>query len=310
MDRREVTRAALALLWAPFAALRSTAARSQEGAAYEAALVSVTGERTALGLLPGSVFAPRVSPDGKRLAFELREAAGPNGPARERIWIADLDHLERRQPLPAVGKGRNWAPLWTPDGRRVVFLVSGEQRDELHWQFADGTGHAEHLVDGLSAEAMSADGRKLAFITLTGDRDYGISLLYLPSKLAVSAIDRPGSEQHSSHMTQDGRWIAYASNETGRHEVWIESLPSSGQRLRITPDGGSHPVWSGDGTRLYFDRDGQIFISNVDLTGPTPRAAPPRPLPIRGFQQGYRRRQFDLMPDGRRFLMLFPRVPR
>ena len=80
---------------------------------------------------------------------------------------------------------------------RTVFLLFGKLRQlaalhQLHWQFADGTGHPEHLVDGLSAEAMSADGRKLAFITLTGDRDYGISLLYLPSKLAVSAIDRPG----------------------------------------------------------------------------------------------------------------------
>lgn len=310
MDRREMTRAALAMLCAPLAALRSPAANSQDSAAYEATLVSVTGERTVLGLLPGSVFAPRVSPDGKRLAFELRDGGSPNGATRERIWIAELEHLDRRQPLPVVGKGRNWAPLWTPDGRRVVFLVSGEERDELHWQFADGTGHPEHLVDGLSAEAMSADGRKLAFITLSGDRDYGISLLYLPSKLAVTAIDRPGSEQHSSHMTRDGRWIAYASNETGRHEVWVESLPSSGQRVRITPEGGSHPVWSAEGDRLYFDRDGQIYIANIDLTGSTPRVQPPRPLPIRGFQQGYRRRQFDLMPDGRRFLMLFPRVTR
>ncbi len=274
---------------------------------YELSLVTLDGKRVILGLLPESVFAPRVSPDGREIALELRDATRRGAPpGQERIWIADIKHPDKRRALPTVGTARNWAPLWSHDGRRIIFLVSDGGTQALWWRNADGTGVAERIVDALSAEGVTPDGRSLTYVTLTGDRDYGISMIDLASKAASVVIDRPRSEQHSSTVSPNGRWIAYASNEGGPHNIWMEPLPRTGQRHRLTRDGGSHPVWSPDGTRVYFDRDGALFGVDLSFAAAGPKASEPVELPIRGFQQGYRRRQFDLLPDGKQFLMLFP----
>ena len=282
------------------------AAAAQQVTGYELALVDLKGKKTVLGTLPASVFAPRISPDGKKVAFELADPGASEGPSTMRLYVAELTHPDQRRALPMVGTGSNWAPMWSSDGERLVFLVSGADPDAVYWRRADGTGEAEHLIDARSAEGMTADGRQLAYITRTGNRDYGISLLDMTSRTTTARIDRPDSEQHSSRISQDGRWIAYASNETGRQEVWLEPLPQTGQRYRMTQDGGRHPMWSRDGSHLYFDEGGQLFQIEVFLGAEAPKAAKPKALPIHGFQQGDLRRQFDLMPDGKRFLMLFP----
>ena len=199
---------------------------------------------------------------------------------------------------------QNWAPVWAPDGRRLVFLVSGERPDAIYWRSADGNGEAEHLVQGRSAEGWTGGGSHMRFLTLTGDRDYGISLLDMRTRTAAPLIDLPRSAQHSSSVSPDERWIAYASNETGQYEVWIEPLPRTGARHQLTRGGGSHPLWTPDGRSLYFDRGQRLFRLTVDLAAPS-AGGELVPLPIAGFVQGEYRRQYDLLPDGRRFVMLF-----
>ena len=270
---------------------------------YDLALVSVDGTRNGLGILPPTVFAPRLSPDGRRVAFETRDVSGPDG---ARLWIADLQKLDGRRPLSTVVGRLNWAPAWSRDGERLVFLVSSEKPDALYWRRADGTGDAEHLVDARSAEGWSDGGSALQFLTLTGNGDYGISVLNMRTRTSAMLIDLPGSAQHSGAVSPDGRWIAYASNETGRYEVWLEPLPRTGVRHQLTRDGGGHPLWLPDGRTIYFDRQQRLFRLAINLTSPS-SSGPAVALPIEGFVQGEFRRQFDLMPDGQRFLMLFAR---
>jgi Tol biopolymer transport system component len=196
--------------------------------------------------------------------------------------------------------------MWTPDGERLVFIVSGDRPDAIYWRRSDGTGEAEHLIDTRAGEGWIANGSQLRFLTLTGNRDYGISVLDMASRKATPVIDLPGSAQHSSNMSPDGKWMAYASNETGRYEVWIEPFPRTGTRYQMTREGGSHPLWLPDGRAIYFDRDHQMFRLAVNTNDMTTNNAP-TPLPIKGFAQAEYRRQFDLMADGRRFLVLFPK---
>jgi Tol biopolymer transport system component len=282
--------------------LGGSAGRGQVPAGFELALVDVDGTKKMLGQLPPTVYAPRVSPDGKRVAFETRDPSGPDGP---RLWVAELSNISARRPLPLVAGAINWAPMWTPDGERLVFIVSGERGDAVYWRRADGTGHAEHLINTRAAEGWTAGGSQMRFLTLTGNRDYGISLLDMASRSVAPLIDWPGSAQHSSSMSPDGKWLAYASNETGRYEVWIEPFPRTDVRYQVTRGGGSHPQWMPDGQSLYFDRDHQMFRLAVN-THDMSSSIQPTPLPIKGFAQAEYRRQFDLMPDGRQFLMLFP----
>ena len=277
--------------------------RAQAPAGYELALVDVDGTKKVLGQLPPTVYAPRISPDGKRVAFETRDPSGPDGP---RLWTADLSNVAGRKVLPLVAGAINWAPMWTPDGERLVFIVSSMDRpDAVYWRRADGNGAAEHLIDTRAAEGWVAGGAQMRFLTLKGNRDYGISLFDMKTRTVTHLVDFQGSAQHSSNMSPDGKWMAYASNETGRYEVWMEPFPRSGARLQLTRDGGSHPMWAPDGRSLYFDRDHQMFqlaVNTQDVTS----IGEPTPLPIKGFAQAEYRRQFDLMPNGRQFVVLVP----
>jgi eukaryotic-like serine/threonine-protein kinase len=297
-------RKALVIL-AVAATASSSSARAQAPAGFELALVDLDGTKKVLGQLPPTVYAPRISPDGTRVAFETRDLKGPDGP---RLWTAELSNIAGRKSLPLVVGAINWAPMWTLDGQRLVFIVSGERGDAVYWRRADGSGDAEHLIDTRAAEGWNAGGAQMRFLTLketAGNRDYGIAFLDMASRKVTPVIDLLDSAQHSSNMSPDGKWMAYASNETGRYEVWIEPIPRTGTRFQVTRDGGSHPMWLPDGQSLYFDRDHQLFRLAVNVRDLTARVEP-TPLPIKGFAQAEYRRQFDLMPNGRQFLMLFP----
>ena len=116
--------------------------------------------------------------------------------------------------------------MWSLDGERLVFIVSGPDRpDAIYWRPADGGGEAEHLIDTRAGEGWYANGTQLRFLSLKPNNDYGISLLDLGSREVTQLVDLPSSAQHSSAVSPDGKWLAYASNETGRYEVWIEPLP-------------------------------------------------------------------------------------
>ena len=290
---------------AVFALAAGAVTRAQRLAGFDLAIVDVDGTRKVLGRLPLSVFAPRLSPDGKRVAFETRDRSGPDG---ARLWIAELSDLAARRPVANPVGPVDWAPMWSLDGDRLIFIVSSERGDAIYSRRADGSGMPEHLIDARSAEGWMPGGKQLRFLTLKedgGNRDYDISLFDMSSHSVTPLVGSPGSAQHSSAVSPDGRWLAYASNETGRYELWLEPLPRTGMRYQITRGGGAHPLWLPDGRSLYFDRGQQMFQLAVNLAAPA-LSGEPVPLPINGFAQGEYRRQFDLMPGGRQFLMLFP----
>jgi eukaryotic-like serine/threonine-protein kinase len=296
-----IDRSCFAVVFTLAVLLGGSGARGQTPTGFELTLVDIDGTKRVLGQLPPTVYAPRVSPDGKRVAFETRDLKGPDG---FRLWTADLADIAGRRPFPLTGVA-NWAPMWSPDGQRLVFIISGDRPDSVYWQRMDGTGSAEHLLDTRAAEGWIAGGSHMRFLTLTGNGDYGIALFDMASRTVTPLIDWPGSAQHSSSMSPDGKWMAYASNETGRYEVWIEPFPRTDERYQVTRGGGSHPLWAPDGRSLYFDRDHQMFrlaVNTTDLSS----SVEPTALPIKGFAQAEYRRQFDLMPDGRRFLLLIP----
>ncbi len=276
-------------------------------AGFEMAVVDMQGQKKVLGTVPGSVFAPRVSPDGTRVAFEMAvpgENAGD--PELTKIHVARLAEFDEPVPMQiTVISRRNVAPVWAPENDRIAFVATGNGDDALFWQRSDGGEQPKYILDGRAPEGIYPDGR-MVYLTLSGDSDYGISAIDLKSGAVTKLVDRPGSAQHSSQVSADGRWIAYASDETGRLEVWAEPLPQTGKRFQLTREGGAHPVWAPDGSAIYFDQGGRMFRLPLGVAGDELQPGNAAPLPITGFQQGPLRRQFDLLPDGRSFLMLFP----
>ena len=131
----------------------------------------------------------------------------------------------------------------------------------------------------------------------------------MASRKATPLIDLPARRSTAARVSPDGRWMAYASNETGRYEVWLEPLPQSGARYQLTRERRLAPAvvarWPVPLLRSRasdVSARGEYEGRRVD--------AEPTPLPIKGFVQAEYRRQFDLMPNGREFLMLFPTTVR
>jgi eukaryotic-like serine/threonine-protein kinase len=299
-------RRALSLM-ACIAFLAAGHAAEPAAAGLEMALVDMQGQKTVLGPVSDTTFAPRVSPDGKKVAFEMTddELSKEFEAQIVRIFVAGLDSFDKPLGLQmTVIARRNMAPVWTPDGEWIAFLATGNGSDALFWERADGGIQPIYMLDGRAVEGFFGD-HKMNFITLKGNRDYGISMFDTGTHKVTPLIDQPGSEQHSSEVSPDGKWIAYVSNESGRQEVWLEPMPLDGKRYQLTRNGGRHPQWSPDGRQIFFDQGGQVF--RMPLTfGAEPRAGDPVALPIKGFVQGDLRRQYDLMPDGKGFVMLFP----
>jgi eukaryotic-like serine/threonine-protein kinase len=262
---------------------------AQAPAPLQLVLVDRAGVTTSLGTLPPTTFAPRVSPDGRQVVFDAQGA----------VWIASLDNLGSPRRL-----ANGAYPMWSADGSRVLFIVGGAEKQQMFWQAADGSGQPELLVpDARAPESWSAAAQVFSYITLKGGTDYDVFAYSLRDRSSSPVAARPDALEMSSRFSPDGRWIAYESTEAGPRDIFVEPFPANGLRVRVTP--GRRPIWSPDGTEIFFDRDdAQLYVVSIRL-GPSPTVGTPAPLPIKGFLQGAGRRMYDMTPDGKRFLMLF-----
>jgi serine/threonine-protein kinase len=261
-----------------------------------------TGKVTPLRHVPISIFGARIAPDGKRVAYRSDGA----------VWIADLfSEAPPRRLTTEPGEG----PIWSPDGERIAFISIFKGMEALYWRRSDRSGTAELLADRARApESWAADNQSFTFITLVGPAgdagDYDIWSYSIRDKKASPLIVIPKSAQSGSRLSPDGRWIAYESNESGRAQIYVEPLPRTGQRFQISKTGGARPLWAPDMSKLYFDNNAGSATRIISVgvqTKPTFSWGEPLTLPIKDFLQpsGTYRRQYDLTPDGKQFLIVF-----
>jgi Tol biopolymer transport system component len=243
---------------------------------------------------PHNYVMPRVSPDGQRVAAGIEEADG-------QIWVYDLsrDTLTR---LTFEGTN-NIDPLWTPDGKRIVFKGN---KNRLFWQAADGSGPPEELTKSELGPnsvpgSFSPDGQVLAFMGNNPSFDL-YTLRFSDGK--PQPFLRTSSNQTAPRFSPDGHFVAYASNESGRYEIYARPYPGPGGKWQISTDGGGEPVWNPKGRELFYRNGDKMMAVDVTTQG-TFSVGKPRvlfqgryvPTP-RSFQD------YDVSPDGQRFLML------
>jgi Tol biopolymer transport system component len=184
-----------------------------------------------LKLPPGTYEAPRVSPDGTRVAFgsdDGREAV---------VWIYDLSGATSMR-RPTIG-GRNRYPVWSPDGQRLAFQSDREGDAAIFWQRADGTGTAERLTkpdQGTAQvpEAWSPNGAWLLFSVLRGS-EAALWTLSLPDRKAAPFDAVHSALPISAVFSPDGNWVAYSAAETGSSAtVYVQPFPATGTKFQIS----------------------------------------------------------------------------
>jgi Tol biopolymer transport system component len=237
---------------------------------------------------------PRLSPDGKRVAFGEGQV----------IWIYDIERGSRTR---FTIEGNNGEPIWTSDGKWITFwAITKEESSELFWKAADGSGQAEPLtgdevIQGYPG-SWSPDGQALAFY---GSKPGGQSDIWLlPLGGNPRAIIATQFIERLPMISPDGRWLAYVSNESGRKEVYVQPYPAFDKRWLISNDGGNEPTWAGDGKELFY-RNGHRMMAVSIQVEPEFRAGKPRVL----FEAEYDLhrfddRNYDITRDAQRFVMV------
>jgi Tol biopolymer transport system component len=250
---------------------------------------------------PGDIFTPSISPDGTLVAEDHSDAQAANID----IW---LHNLARATTSRFTFGGRNYFPVWSPDGTRIVFASDRDGVGRLYLKPTDGAGKEELLLKSLSPNLptdWSRDGRFVIFHQ--NDAKTKTDIWVLP--LSGDGLVVPGkpfpflqTEFNETYpkLSPDGKWLAYTSDETGRDEVYVQMFPSPGGKSQVSTSGGSRPVWRRDGRELFYAAgDGKLMAVDVK-TGPKLEAGAPKPLfDTRLGVSG----RFDISPDGRRFLL-------
>jgi len=247
---------------------------------------------------PASWTQPRLSPLGRQLL--LRRAASPNCS----LWMLDL---ERRTLSRFTTAGDTHDPIWSHDGRWVVYSLAGTATHGIVRQPADGSGGpqllAENVEHRLLPRAFTPDGKGL--LVATSD------LATNGADLAVLALDGSGSttpllatpfQEDFPAFSPDGRFLAYTSDQSGRQEVYVRPYPGTGAVLQVSNHGGSAPRFSPDGREVFYAQDDTLMRVAIDTRAGFRAGAPE--LHITGNYVWARPNNYDLTRDGSRFVMV------
>lgn len=245
----------------------------------------------------------RISPDASRVVLDLVDTTRGG----RSVWLVDASTGNRTRVT--FGESDDWQPIWSRDGRRILF---GSYRDgplDLHQRPADGSAPASVV---LASEVQkdpadwAGDGRTVLVNENTADRASDV-VAYDTGTGTRTVVASTTAGELRGRFSPDDRFVAYVSDESGRPQVYVQPFPPTGAKWQITTDGGNEPRWRGDGRELYYlDPTMGLMVVQVE-TSPTFRYSkaallfkPP------GIAPGGGATAYEVAPDGRRFLIREP----
>jgi Tol biopolymer transport system component len=255
---------------------------------------------------PGEYYTPRISTDGRRVAFTRRDGNNSD------IWVANPDANSFTRFT--FDPGTDEHPVWSPDGAAVTFANDAAGRANLYRKSASGAGTVDRLTTNNTFDQepldWSRDGRFLLYTQLTVSTEIMVQPASGGQPLSFLGHARGASKAQFNPGAP--RWIAYDFDDSGRREIYIQAFepgkPASAARWQISNAGGMMPRWRGDGKEIfYLSLDGKMMAVRVSgdgaaLQSSTPQflfnATPPH-LRTPNFE-------YDVSADGERFLMIEP----
>jgi serine/threonine protein kinase/Tol biopolymer transport system component len=261
---------------------------------YDPQEATTTNVRALLG-----VRDVRLSPDNKRVVF----ASGTD------LWTLDLERKTKTRIT--FDQQVIQEPGWSPDGKSLIFsalVTSGGGNVEIRSKSADGSGAEKTLLgeqNNYHSPGWSPDGKYMTY--LWGEGEKMVSLWIRPvtgDAKPVAAVQPPSAQSNLSayRISPDGRWVAYASDESGQQDVYITTFPEGKGKWRVSSNSGAYPSWSGNGKELFFkDLSDTIFVCTVTPKGSEIEVGAPQRLfhaasPGIGIS-------FDVTSDGKRLLV-------
>ncbi len=260
-------------------------------------------EGKSLGTLgePGPYGQIALSPDERQVAVEIPDADGQYD-----LWTIDVGRGVASRLTSGPGDDRD--PVWAPDSRELVFRSDREGGRGLYRKGLQGEPASKIAVRSeedtrarLAPESWSSDGATL-LCNVMGRRP-AIWALSLDGDDEAEPVLEMAFHLNEPQLSPDDRWLAYASEESGRWEVYAQPFRGTGERVRISVEGGGQPRWRGDGRELfYLSSEGQLMAVDVQRTE-------------RGLDVGLPHALFDAGPftaffntyavsgDGQRFLV-------
>jgi Tol biopolymer transport system component len=239
-----------------------------------------------------------LSPDGKSVASDNTDQENQNAD----IWIYGLSGSGARRMTfdPAIDA----APVWRPDSKQLVFASGRQRAFDLYLKNIDGAEEEKLVKPDQSRDrypvAWSPDGQNILYV-----QGAGMAYLHLPD-LSTHIFSQTSGTAKGGQFSPDGKWVAYASNESGRWEIYVTSFPGAVGKWQISNAGGTQPRWRGDGKELfYLSPDAQIMAvattEGASFTSGSPVGlfqANPREIVATSEMSAY-----DVAKDGQRFLI-------
>jgi len=279
-------------------------------------IVDRSGTVRRLDVPPASYRSPRVSPDGRQIAVESLSDTG-----QSIIWVYDLSGGKAIRRL--TQDGNSTRPVWTPDSKKIAYGSDREKSYGIFLQPADGSGLPERLTSAEEGfqqypESWSPDGRVLSMARVKpplGQSSWALYTLSLddPEKKPKLFYDVTTSNEFGSVFSPDGKWIAYASNEGPdvQFGIYVQPYPATGVKYQISRSGGAWPVWAPNGTELIYRLSNAVSavqkMNAVTIaTKPVPAFSSEKELAIQGSVATTNYREYDMMPNGKEFVMVLP----
>ena len=248
---------------------------------------------------PADHYAPRLSPDGTRLAVSRLDPDSTNGD----IWLMDLARsIASRFTFDPAD---DYLPVWSPDGTRLFFSSSREGVQQLYQALSDRPGSEEPLHRSGAWKApddVSPDGQFLIYETIDPKTRIDLWLLPLSGDRRPKPFVVTPFEEYGAQFSPDGRWVAYVSNESGRSEISVQAFPGPGGKWQVSSEGGTMPRWRKDGRELfYLGAEGQLMAAEVRLSPSFDSRVPTALFKVSLLESPDR--QYDVSPDGTRILV-------
>jgi serine/threonine protein kinase len=249
-----------------------------------------------------ATYAARLSPDGTKVVFD---AYDPQAKTND-IWIHDFSRsLSTRF---TFNRAEEDFPVWSSDGRRIIFSSDKTGHSLLYWKDANGTEAEQLLLDSpdpLFPNDCSADGRNLVYGTYNPKTNYDVWALPLDGNHKPVPLLQTEFDEHDAVISSDSRWVAYSSTESGRSEVYVRPFPTGSGKWQISTQGGRVPKWRKDsresGELFFLSNEGTVMSVKANGTGSTFVVGSVSPL--FSVSKSFSPELYDVTRDGQRFLI-------